>query len=159
MRFAVSDENAMEKLGESIARVLESGDTLLLTGVLGAGKTTLVRGIARGMGYEGRVTSPTFTLLNIYPARIHLYHFDFYRLEAEDIADLGLEDYLERDGISLVEWPQAAGDSLPYEAWLLDIALVNDDYDRERLVTMFARGERYQEKLKELEKKHAPTGY
>ncbi len=158
MQFSIKDEKAMEKLGESIAAVLESGDTLLLTGVLGAGKTTLVRGIARGMGYQGRVTSPTFTLLNIYPARVNLYHFDFYRLDAGDIGDLGLEDYLERDCISLVEWPQAAGESLPTEAWLIDIALVDDDYERERQVTLSAQGEHYREKLKELEK-HASLGY
>lgn len=148
----------MISLGNLLARVLEKNDVVYLTGELGAGKTTLVRGIVRGRGYTGRVNSPTFTLMNIYAADIDIFHFDFYRLQGNDLADLGLEEYLEKDGLSLIEWPQVADNLLPPEAMLVNIALVEEDYERERLVTISARGQRYQAKVEEL-KVYANTGY
>jgi tRNA threonylcarbamoyladenosine biosynthesis protein TsaE len=148
----------MISLGRLLARVLEKNDVVYLTGELGAGKTTLVRGIARGLGYTGRVTSPTFTLMNIYAADIDIFHFDFYRLQGNDLADLGLEEYLEKEGLSLIEWPQVADNLLPSEALLVNIELVEEDYERERLVTVTARGQRYQAKVEEL-KTYANTGY
>jgi tRNA threonylcarbamoyladenosine biosynthesis protein TsaE len=140
----------MISLGGLLARVLEKNDVVYLTGELGAGKTTLVRGITRGLGYNGRVTSPTFTLMNIYAAEIDIFHFDFYRLQGNDLADLGLEEYLEKEGLSLVEWPQVADNLLPPEALLINIELVEEDYERERLVTISGRGQRYQAKVEEL---------
>ena len=140
----------MISLGKLLARVLAKNDVVYLTGELGAGKTTLVRGIARGLGYNGHVTSPTFTLMNIYDADIDIFHFDFYRLQGNDLADLGLEEYLEKDGLSLIEWPQVADNQLPSEALLINIALVEEDYERERLVTISAKGQRYQAKVEEL---------
>ena len=140
----------MISLGRLLARVLEKNDVVYLTGELGAGKTTLVRGITRGLGYNGRVTSPTFTLMNIYAAEIDIFHFDFYRLQGNDLADLGLEEYLEKEGLSLVEWPQVADNLLPPEALLINIELVEEDYERERLVTISGRGQRYQAKVEEL---------
>jgi len=148
----------MISLGNLLARVLEKNDVVYLTGELGAGKTTLVRGIVRGRGYTGRVNSPTFTLMNIYAADIDIFHFDFYRLQGNDLADLGLEEYLEKDGLSLIEWPQVADNLLPPEAMLVNIALVEEDYERERLVTISARGQRYQAKVEEL-KIYANSGY
>jgi len=148
----------MISLGKLLACVLAKNDVVYLTGELGAGKTTLVRGIARGLGYNGRVTSPTFTLMNIYNADLDIFHFDFYRLQGNDLADLGLEEYLEKDGLSLIEWPQVADNLLPSEALLVNIALVEEDYERERLVTVSARGQRYQAKVEEL-KVYVNTGY
>jgi tRNA threonylcarbamoyladenosine biosynthesis protein TsaE len=148
----------MISLGGLLARVLEKNDVVYLTGELGAGKTTLVRGIARGLGYTGRVTSPTFTLMNIYAADIDIFHFDFYRLQGNDLADLGLEEYLEKEGLSLVEWPQVADNLLPSEALLVNIELVEEDYERERLVMVTAKDQRYQAKVEEL-KAYANTGY
>lgn len=148
----------MISLGKLLARVLAKNDVVYLTGELGAGKTTLVRGIVRGRGYTGRVNSPTFTLMNIYAADIDIFHFDFYRLQGNDLADLGLEEYLEKDGLSLIEWPQVADNLLPPEAMLVNIALVEEDYERERLVTISAKGQRYQAKVEEL-KEYANTGY
>ena len=150
MLITVYSEEEMISLGGLLARVLEKNDVVYLTGELGAGKTTLVRGITRGLGYNGRVTSPTFTLMNIYAADIDIFHFDFYRLQGNDLADLGLEEYLEKEGLSLVEWPQVADNLLPSEALLVNIALVEEDYERERLVTISARGQRYQAKVEEL---------
>ncbi|NLX01079.1 MAG: tRNA (adenosine(37)-N6)-threonylcarbamoyltransferase complex ATPase subunit type 1 TsaE [Syntrophomonadaceae bacterium] len=150
MLITVYSEEEMISLGGLLARVLEKNDVVYLIGELGAGKTTLVRGIARGLGYTGRVTSPTFTLMNIYAADIKIFHFDFYRLQGNDLADLGLEEYLEKDGLSLIEWPQVADNLLPPEALLVNIELVEEDYERERLVTVSARGQRYQAKVEEL---------
>lgn len=158
MQVIVKNEDDMLRLGSAIAQVLANGDVVYLRGVLGAGKTTLVRGVARGKGYRQRVTSPTFTLMNIYPASVPLYHFDFYRLESADLSDLGLEDYLERGGICLIEWPEVGMPSLPGQALYVDIDLVDNDYDRERQVSICGDGESYCSKIKELER-IVHTGY
>lgn len=157
MDVTVYNEEEMLDLGRSIAAILGPGDIVYLRGVLGAGKTVLVRGIARGLGYGGAVTSPTFTLMNIYPAEPVIYHYDFYRLDSPDLDDLGLEDYLEKGGISLLEWPQVGMDILPQQALAVDIELTGDDYERERQVHISAQGDQYKEKLERL-KTIADTG-
>ena len=151
MELYVESDKAMQLLGKKIAPLLTKGDIVYLHGELGAGKTTLVRGITRGMGYPGKVTSPTFTLMNIYPVDPDIYHFDFYRLEENDLNDLGLDDYLEGEGITLIEWPEVGLNILPSEALVISISLVDDDYDRERKVEITARGPYYEQKLKEIE--------
>jgi len=148
----VHNEEEMVGLGRLLAGVLEINDIVYLIGELGAGKTTLVRGIARGLGYTGRVTSPSFTLMNIYQAQINIFHFDFYRLEDSDLDDLGLDDYLDKDGLCLIEWPQVGENILPAEALVLNIAIVNGDYERERIVELCPRGNRYRAKVEELRK-------
>jgi tRNA threonylcarbamoyladenosine biosynthesis protein TsaE len=150
MDFEVHSEEEMQKLGRDLASVLAEDDVVYLLGELGAGKTVLVRGVARGLGYAGRVTSPTFTLMNVYSTIPIIYHFDLYRLERPDLADLGLEDYLERGGISLVEWPQVGQALLPREALWLEIELIDHDYERPRMVHVSAQGSKYQDKLERL---------
>lgn len=152
MELLIFDEDEMQSLGNKIAQVLIDKDLVYLTGELGAGKTTLARGIARGKGYAGLVTSPTFTLMNIYQGDIKINHFDFYRLTGDDIGDLGLEDYLERDGVSLIEWPEIGELYLPEDALLVNIQLVDDDYNRERKVIISAGGCNYLKKIEELQK-------
>ena len=126
----------MESLGQKLGGLLLPGDLVYLSGELGAGKTTLARGIARGMGFEGRVSSPTFTLMNVYQGRCPVYHFDFYRLSEEELEDLGLEDFLGGEGICLIEWPEAGKEMLPPEALRIDISLEKDDYDLPRQVVI-----------------------
>ncbi len=150
MDITIYSEEEMHQLGNHLASVLDEDDVVYLRGELGAGKTVLARGVARGLGYEGPVTSPTFTLMNIYPSTPVIYHFDFYRLESRDLTDLGLEDYLEQGGISLIEWPQVGKDLLPREALRVEIELTDDDYERERKVHILAQGCKYQEKLERL---------
>ena len=101
--------------GERLASALQPGDVLLLRGALGAGKSELTRGIARGLGITEPVTSPSFTILNVYESgRVPLYHFDWYRLESpEELYELGLQEYLGGDGIAVVEWPEKCEDALP----------------------------------------------
>ena len=99
--------DATHALGERLGRLLQSGDVVLLTGDLGAGKTALAQGIARGLGVVGPVSSPTFTILKEYAGRIPLYHFDLYRIEHPDeLEALGFADYFYGDGVSVVEWAE-----------------------------------------------------
>ncbi len=102
-------------IGEALAAQLKAGDVLLLDGGLGAGKSELTRGIARGLGVGGYVTSPTFTILQAYDeGRLPLYHFDWYRLaDAGELYEAGLDEYLHLDGVAVVEWPQRAIEALP----------------------------------------------
>jgi tRNA threonylcarbamoyladenosine biosynthesis protein TsaE len=95
------------QLGESIAKRLKANDVIALCGELGAGKTTLIQGIAKGLGIKNWVTSPTFTIINEFTGKIPLYHVDLYRLnninEAEDIA---IEEYFNKGGITVIEWAE-----------------------------------------------------
>ncbi|MGC6465663.1 MAG: tRNA (adenosine(37)-N6)-threonylcarbamoyltransferase complex ATPase subunit type 1 TsaE [Akkermansiaceae bacterium] len=102
-------------LGRSMGEVARAGDVIALLGDLGAGKTTLTQGIVRGLGYDQEVTSPTFSLVQEYlGGRLPVFHFDFYRVEDEhELLDLGWDDYLERDGLVIVEWPSLFPELLP----------------------------------------------
>jgi tRNA threonylcarbamoyladenosine biosynthesis protein TsaE len=97
-------------LGADLARVLEPGLVVYLRGDLGAGKTTLVRGVLRGLGYTARVKSPTFTLVEVYEfSSLYLYHFDFYRFEhTDELADAGFREYFGEASLCLIEWPEKA---------------------------------------------------
>lgn len=103
-----------EQAGETLAPKLAPGTVLALRGDLGAGKTAFTRGLARGLGYRGPVTSPTFTIVNEYEGgRLPLFHFDLYRLEsAGELWDIGWEDYLDRGGVCAVEWSERAEELL-----------------------------------------------
>ena len=116
-------------LGERIAAGLQPGDVVLLEGDLGAGKSELARGIARGLGVAETVTSPSFTILNVYESgRCPLYHFDWYRLEsAEELFELGMDEYLGGDGIAVVEWPGRCPEAVPEKAFRIRITALADD--------------------------------
>ena len=108
-------------LGKTLGTTLRRGDVLALCGGLGAGKTHFVKGIAAGLGAASGVTSPTFTLIHEYPGgRLPLYHFDFYRLENEDEAlRIGLDEYLDGDGVTAIEWADKFPALLPpHTRWL-----------------------------------------
>ncbi len=143
MKRLIYSEEEMNRLGILIAQHLKGDEIIYLSGELGAGKTTLVRGIMRGLDYGGKVTSPTFTLMNLYSSRPPVFHFDFYRLGAGEIEELGLQDYLGRDGISMIEWPEIALAELPAEALQIKIELIADDYERERRVIITGQGDKY----------------
>ena len=102
-------------LGARLSEILLPGDTLTLQGDLGAGKSELARGIARGLGVSGPVPSPSFTILNMYDeGRCPLYHFDWYRIrDPEEIAEMGFQEQLNGDGIALIEWSEQAPDYVP----------------------------------------------
>lgn len=102
-------------LGARLATILRPGDVLLLFGDMGAGKSELTRGIASGLGIDGPVSSPSFTILQVYEdGRVPLYHFDWYRMESvEELYELGMEEYLGGDGIAVVEWPTRCPEAVP----------------------------------------------
>lgn len=102
-------------LGARLATSLRPGDVLLLLGDMGAGKSELTRGIASGLGIDGPVSSPSFTILQVYEdGRVPLYHFDWYRMESvEELYELGMEEYLGGDGIAVVEWPTRCPEAVP----------------------------------------------
>ena len=106
-------------LGERLGRLLDAGDIVLLTGGLGAGKTALAQGIARGLGVAGPVSSPTFTILKEHAqGRIPLYHFDLYRIEHPDeLEALGFDDYFYGEGVSVVEWAEHGEDDQGNGLW------------------------------------------
>ena len=108
------NEAETESIGESLATRLAAGSVVAYAGGLGAGKTAFTRGLARGLGYTGRVTSPTFTIVNEYDGAVPLFHFDMYRLGDEDeLFDIGWEDYLARGGVCAVEWSERVPGALP----------------------------------------------
>jgi tRNA threonylcarbamoyladenosine biosynthesis protein TsaE len=116
-----------EAAGEEMGASLQRGDLLLLKGELGAGKTTFVRGLARGCGSQALVASPTFQLVRVYPGRVQLAHVDLYRMEEKsELADLGLEDLLE-EGAVVIEWGDRLG---PQDAALLSIEHLGSDRRR-----------------------------
>ncbi len=115
-------------LGTALARQLLPGDVLVLEGGLGAGKSEFTRGIARGLGVEGPVASPSFTIMNVYDeGRIPLYHFDWYRLASSDeLYDMGLDEYLGGDGIAVIEWPMRCPDAIPAAHLRVTLTPVDD---------------------------------
>lgn len=116
MLITSKSEKETINFGEKIARRLKPGDLVALSGDLGAGKTTLVKGIAKGLGVKDyrHVNSPSFVLVKEYKGKIPLYHFDIYRLnKLKDIEDIGYEDYLGRRGVVVIEWARKMGRILP----------------------------------------------
>ena len=113
-------------VGEKLAARLQPGDVILLLGDLGAGKSELTRGIARGLGVTDTVTSPTFTILNVYESgKVPLYHFDWYRLNGtEELYEMGLDEYLGGDGIAVIEWPMQCPEAIPENC--LSVRLIPD---------------------------------
>lgn len=127
----IHSNNATESelLGEQIGDALEPGSVVALIGGLGAGKTTLTKGIARGLGVPGLVHSPTFTLIHEHVGRLPVYHFDLYRLNTpQELEELGCESYFSGEGISIIEWAEKAVSLLPSDR--LEIRIISEDDGR-----------------------------
>lgn len=125
-----------EELGRRLAAVLRSGDVVAYRGGLGAGKTAFTRGLAAGLGCTARVSSPTFTVVNEYDGPLPLFHFDMYRLSgAEELFDIGWEDYLSRPGVCAVEWSERVEEALPEDAVTVTIARCSED-ENWRVITL-----------------------
>ena len=135
-RFITNSPEETEALGARLARALEPGAVVAFTGDLGAGKTAFVRGLARGLGIRDRVTSPTFTIVNEYEGgRLPLFHFDLYRLGcADELFDIGWEDYLARGGVCAVEWSERMEELLEPGTIRVDLRR-GEDEDR-RVITV-----------------------
>ena len=128
MEFHSHNEAETEAIGARLAAVLNPGAVVAYLGDLGMGKTAFTRGLAAGLGYKGRVTSPTFTIVNEYPGPIPLFHFDLYRLSGpEELWDIGWDDYLARGGVCAVEWSERAADALPPDTLWVTISRLEED--------------------------------
>ena len=114
MTYTTRTPEETERLGEALAARLRPGDIVAYLGGLGAGKTAFTRGVARGLGVSDRVTSPTYTIVNEYlGGRLPLFHFDLYRLtSADELFEIGWEDYLGRGGVLCVEWSEHGGEAM-----------------------------------------------
>lgn len=126
--FEAESEAEMMTLGARLARGLQGGQVITLSGDLGAGKTTLVRGMLRGLGFEGRVKSPSYGLVESYElAGLEIHHLDLYRLgQPEELDFIGLEDLLGANSVLVVEWPERAGGRLPPETCAISIDIVGE---------------------------------
>lgn len=139
--LTLKTEQEMEQLGERIARALPCGGFVALYGDLGAGKTVLCRGAGRALGLD-HLSSPTFTIVQEYPTTPPLFHFDAYRLADEDeLYAMGFEDYLDRDGLILMEWADRVPLALPRDR--LDITIAGSGGE-ERTVEMLPHGTLYE---------------
>lgn len=125
--------------GAKLASSLQPNDVLILRGDMGAGKSELTRGIARGLGITGYITSPTFTILQVHEGgRLPLYHFDWYRIEsAEELYELSLDEYLHMDGVSAVEWAERASEVVPEDYLEIELKPLSDT---EREIVLTPRG-------------------
>lgn len=133
-------------LGRRLSAILASGDVVCLYGDLGTGKTCLVQGMAEGLGAEDRAVSPSFTLVNEYPGRLPLYHFDCYRLKsAAELDMIGFDEYLGMEGVAVIEWAERIAERLPDER--LDVRLERLS-DKERKLSFEPRGTRWESLLK-----------
>jgi tRNA threonylcarbamoyladenosine biosynthesis protein TsaE len=136
-----SSPEETRRLGEALGRAAEAGDAILLSGELGAGKTVFVQGMARGLDFQGPVSSKSFVLLGEYVGRITLFHADLYRLESPaEVEDLALEE-ISRDGVLVVEWPERGDTVLPGERLTLHFEVSGPETRR---ITAEATGARAQ---------------
>jgi tRNA threonylcarbamoyladenosine biosynthesis protein TsaE len=126
--------------GEQLGALLQPGDVVLLSGELGAGKTVFVQGIARGLGFDGSVSSKSFVLLGEYPGRVKIYHADLYRLDdVEQVRELALDE-ISAEGVLVVEWPERAGSRvLPEEHLWIEFEVTGEE---SRLLRVSAMGDR-----------------
>lgn len=123
MKFRTSSAEETIALGKKLGSFLKKGDVVALQGTLAAGKTTITKGIAKALGVEDTITSPTFCLISEYQGKIPLYHFDVYRLQgADDFANLGAEDMIYGDGVCLIEWSEKIMDELPKKTIIVKLA-------------------------------------
>ena len=134
MEILSHSEAETEAAGERLGASLSPGTVLAYRGGLGMGKTAFTRGLARGLGCTGRVTSPTFTIVNEYEGRIPLFHFDMYRLPDSDaLFDIGWDDYLDRGGVCAVDWSEQVDDALPEDTIYVTISR-HPDHDNWRII-------------------------
>ncbi|MEE8873732.1 tRNA (adenosine(37)-N6)-threonylcarbamoyltransferase complex ATPase subunit type 1 TsaE [Pseudomonas helleri] len=136
----LADEEAMVAFGEQLANITQGHGLIFLEGDLGAGKTTLSRGIIRGLGHTGAVKSPTFTLVEPYEiGDIRAFHFDLYRLvDPEELEYMGIRDYFGQDALCLIEWPQQGAGFLPKA----DLTITIRPHNTGRALTLSPQGSR-----------------
>ncbi|KEI94699.1 tRNA (adenosine(37)-N6)-threonylcarbamoyltransferase complex ATPase subunit type 1 TsaE [Clostridium botulinum] len=150
MEFIVDSINKTIDIGNFIGRHCNSGDILCLNGDLGAGKTHLSKGIAKGLNIKDNITSPTFNIVNEYDGRLKLYHFDVYRVnDPDEIEAIGFDEYIFGEGISIIEWSDYIEDLIPNEHMDIRINKIPEKGESYRKITINCYGNRY-DYIKEL---------
>ncbi|PWF99455.1 tRNA (adenosine(37)-N6)-threonylcarbamoyltransferase complex ATPase subunit type 1 TsaE [Levilactobacillus bambusae] len=148
----VSSPEATQQLGEALAQGLVAGDVILLDGDLGAGKTTFTKGLARGLHIKRNIKSPTFTIIREYQeGRLPLYHMDIYRLDDGSGADLGLEEYFNGDGVSVVEWSNFVADEIPDDHLKIIFKRNDEAGEATRELSFIPHGDHYEQLVRTLE--------
>ncbi len=123
MKYISNSCEETQKIAADFAKTLKGGDVICMRGGLGAGKTAFTQGLARGLNVREPVTSPTFTIVNEYEGRLMLYHFDVYRIsDSDEMYEIGYEEYVYGNGVSVIEWPQRIEDILPEKRYEVDIS-------------------------------------
>ncbi len=144
MEFNIQNIMEMKDLGNKIGRSLKGGEVICLVGDLGAGKTHLTKFIGEGMGIDEYITSPTFAILNIYEGKIHLNHFDMYRLEEDvEFEDLGFDDYLFSDDVNIIEWPERIKKYLPKSLINIEIKTLGEEKRQVNITTNYDEKYKY----------------
>lgn len=141
-----------EQIGSFLGSMLAKGDIIALSGELGTGKTTLVRGLARGIGLEeGEVASPSFTLVNEYEGPLRLFHIDLYRLEDEkELLGIDYEEYIKGEGVVVIEWADRIPRAVPRDALWITLRYLGAEC---RQIVLQAQGDRYKAMIEELQRK------
>ncbi len=148
-KFISTSSSETVAFGKRLAKYVKPGDIICFDGDLGSGKTTLIKGIAKGLGIkQAKVNSPTFVLMNIYEGKMPLFHFDLYRLNSiEEIYAIGYDEFLYGEGLSVIEWADRLGEDAPEE--YLKVSLQHYDLN-ERIIQVLAKGVRYQKVIENL---------
>ena len=146
MEIYTKSANETISLGKKVGELVSPGDVVLLDGDLGAGKTTLTKGIGEALGVFRTINSPTFTIMKMYEGKYPLYHMDLYRLNGSGM-DFDLEEYIFGDGVAVIEWPHQAFDLLPDEYLLVEIFRASDEG---RKIVISAKGNRYNQIMEAL---------
>ena len=141
-----------ERIGSLLGTMLIPGDVIALAGELGSGKTTLVRGLAQGMGFSADdVASPSFTLVNEYAGPLPLFHIDLYRLGDErELREIGYEEYISETGVAVIEWADRVRKAIPHESLWITLRYEGAE---QREIVMQPQGDRYEKMIEELKKK------
>ena len=149
VKIYLEDENKTKEIGYKLGNLLTPGSVIWLIGDLGAGKTTMTQSLAKALEVDDYITSPTFTIVNEYEGKMPLYHFDVYRIGSSDeMYDIGYEEYINGEGVCIIEWANLIEDILPDE--YLYIELKYKDMSREMILNPV--GEKYEKIVEELTK-------
>lgn len=148
MRIKIKNLKDTEKLGEIIAKCIEKGTVICLDGDLGVGKTALTQFIAKEFGIEEYIVSPTFTIIKEYQGKLPFYHMDVYRINSEDeMYDLGYDEYIYSDGVTIIEWSQIIEGILPEERINIEIKRIDEE---QREINIEGKGPVYARLIEEL---------
>lgn len=141
MTYKSNSVKETQNIAKAFAKELKGGDVICLNGDLGVGKTAFVQGLAAGLGVKEYISSPTFTIVNCYSGNLSLYHFDVYRIaDSDEMYEIGYEEYVYGDGVSVIEWPELISDILPDKRYDVTITKDLEEHEDFRKIQISKRG-------------------